>query len=68
MELKEEWIPLTWHCPHCGAVIEGHKDKDGIIRIECDRCGIVMVQKFKDRQRERIDIYAAKLKNRQQNK
>lgn len=58
IEQSNAWIPFSWHCPNCGAIVMGYQNDKGTIRIECARCGTVMVRSFKGRRHDTIDLYA----------
>ncbi|MCD7778902.1 MAG: hypothetical protein LUH47_10465 [Clostridiales bacterium] len=60
MREKEEWIPFRWHCPNCGVLVTGYKNKQGTIKVECKRCRSVMVRKLMGVRHDCIDIYAPK--------
>jgi len=63
MMKTEEWIPFTWYCPNCGATVIGFKNQQGSIKLECQRCRIVMVKTFRGRRHELIEIYAPTQRN-----
>ena len=58
MTKHDEWVPFSWHCPNCGALVTGYKNEKGTIKLECERCRVVMVRSFKSRRCDRIDVYA----------
>ena len=58
MTKLDVWEPFSWHCPNCGALVTGYKNPEGTIKLECDRCHVVMVRKIKSRRHDSIDIYA----------
>ena len=60
MNVKYEGISCQWHCPNCGALVQGIKNGDGIAKGECRSCGSSMVRKFMGRRHERLDVYAPK--------
>ena len=60
MNVKYEGISCQWHCPNCGALVQGIKNGDGIAKGECRSCGSSMVRKFMGRRHDRIDVYAPK--------
>ena len=49
MTKHDEWVPFSWHCPNCGALVTGYKNAQGTIKLECERCRVVMVRSFKGR-------------------
>lgn len=58
MAKHDEWVPFSWHCPNCGALVTGYKNAQGTIKLECERCRVVMVRSFKGRRHDSIDLYA----------
>ena len=60
MTKHDEWVPFSWHCPNCGALVTGYKNAQGTIKLECERCRVVMVRSFKGRRHDSIDLYAPK--------
>lgn len=60
MNVKYEGISCQWHCPNCGALVQGIKNGDGIAKGECRSCGSSMVRKFMGRRHDRLDVYAPK--------
>ncbi|MBQ3213950.1 MAG: hypothetical protein IJB10_02965 [Clostridia bacterium] len=37
---------ITMYCPNCGHKVMGYKDKDGVIKIVCNRCKCFIVSKY----------------------
>ena len=31
MTKHDEWVPFSWHCPNCGALVTGYKNAEGTI-------------------------------------
>ena len=60
MKKAEEWIPFSWHCANCGAIVTGYKNRNGDIKVQCSRCGIVMVRRIKNQTHDTIDLFAPK--------
>ena len=60
MNVKYEGISCQWHCPNCGALVQGIKNGDGVAKGECRSCGSSMVRKFMGRRHDRLDVYAPK--------
>lgn len=54
----QEWKPIIRHCRNCGAKMVGFKNKDGVIKVQCPKCGVCSVSKMIDRRHERCDTYA----------
>ena len=32
---KETWVPIAWHCPHCGNRSQAQKTAGDTIKAEC---------------------------------
>ena len=47
MQHNEEWKPFTWHCSQCGADVTGYKNERGDIKVQCNKCRLVMVRTIK---------------------
>ena len=60
MNRVDDWIPFSWHCANCGAIVTGYKNANGDIKVECSRCHVVMVRKIKSRRHDTFDMYAPK--------
>ncbi len=57
-KLEETWIPFSWHCPNCGCIVTGYKNQNGDIKVQCNRCKMVMVRKLRGVKHDSIDLYA----------
>ncbi len=55
-----KWRPLSWHCSNCGTPVTAFENSNGGFKVECHRCGAVMVRTIKGRRHSTIDIYAPK--------
>ena len=55
---KETWVPIAWHCPHCGNRSQAQKTAGDTIKAECAGCLTVMVRRRIGRRHTRFDIYA----------
>lgn len=60
MRTAEEWIPFSWHCSNCGNVVTGYKNQNGDIKVQCSKCHVVMIRKFKSKKHDTIDVFAPK--------
>lgn len=58
MKGQEVWAPFQWHCSNCGNVVRGVKNQNGMIKVKCNRCQVVMVRKLKTKWHDTIDVYA----------
>jgi len=58
MKIAEEWTTFSWHCANCGTVVTGLKNQNGDIKVQCSRCRVVMVRRFKSKRCDTIDVYA----------
>lgn len=54
----QEWKPVKRHCRNCGEKVVGFKNKQGVVKVSCPRCGVCSVSKMIDRRHERCDTYA----------
>ena len=59
---KETWVPIAWHCPHCGNRSQAQKTAGDTIKAECAGCLTVMVRRRIGRRHTRFDIYAPRRK------
>ena len=58
MQDKESrWKVYPMFCSNCGTKLYGFKDKEGLIKYECDCCKFVAVRKEMGRRHSNIDIY-----------
>lgn len=55
---KKEWVQASIHCPSCGTIVTGYRDKEGCAKMQCATCQCNMVTKQVSRRHERIDLYA----------
>ena len=55
---KKEWIQATVHCPNCGEIVTGYRDKAGCAKMQCINCQANVVAKQMSRRHERIDLFA----------
>ena len=56
---EDTWEPLSWFCPNCATKVIAYKNDKGEFKVQCNRCGVVMVQKIKNRRCNRMEIYDA---------
>lgn len=54
--MQDTWKPTRRHCINCGRVLTGYRNENGLVKLQCTRCGLVMVSKRISRRHERIDI------------
>ena len=54
----QEWKPIIRHCRNCGAKTVGFKNKQGVVKVECTKCGVSSISRMLDRRHERCDTYA----------
>ena len=47
MAKHDEWTPISWHCANCGTIVVGYRNAQGAIKVQCNRCRVVMVRKIK---------------------
>ena len=51
------WHPAHTYCPHCAAILYGHKRADNSVKVHCQRCGRDIIWCQEGRRHTRIDIY-----------
>ena len=56
--MNPDFTPVQWHCPNCGSLVMGVRNKEGLVKVECTTCSSVMVSRMMGRRHDRIDIYA----------
>lgn len=54
MTMNEDWKVFSWHCVNCGQLVQGLKNKDGMIKVECRTCHTAMIRVPKSR---RTDLF-----------
>ena len=54
--MQDTWKPTRRHCINCGQALTGYRNENGLVKLQCTRCGLVMVSKRISRRHERIDI------------
>lgn len=54
--MEDTWKPVRRHCVNCGHILAGFRNGNGFVKLQCPRCGIVMVSRHMSRRHERIDI------------
>lgn len=54
--MQNTWKPTKRLCTNCGQVIIGYRNDKGLVKLQCPKCGLVMVSKRMSRRNERIDI------------
>ena len=52
--------PIKVHCLNCYNEVIGIQDDKGITKIQCPKCGSVIVSKVMGRRHMRVDIFAPK--------
>ena len=56
--MQNEWKPTKRLCTNCGQLIVGYSNEKGFVKLQCPKCGLVMVSK-KNEQTSRADRYYA---------
>lgn len=51
------WKPIAMHCPNCGNKVVGYSNDDRVMKVECNRCKVVLISKQKTRRRFDISVY-----------
>ena len=54
----EKWTPVTRFCSNCGKKIMGYRNNEGVLKVQCQYCGVVYVSKRINRRKERVEITA----------
>jgi len=42
MDERDDWSSFSRHCPNCGDLVTGYKNREGFIKVECGTCHSVM--------------------------
>lgn len=50
--------PVKFFCNNCGNVITGVRDEKGFIKVQCSRCGTLIVSNVVGRRHVQLDVYA----------
>ena len=54
----EKWTPVARFCSNCGKKIIGYRNSEGVLKVQCQYCGVVYVRKRINRRKERVEITA----------
>ena len=54
----EKWTPVARFCSNCGKKIMGYRNNEGVLKVQCQYCGVVYVSKRINRRKERVEITA----------
>ncbi len=54
----EKWTPIARFCSNCGKKIIGNRNSEGLLKVQCQHCGVVYVSKRINRRKERVEITA----------
>ena len=52
--MQNEWSPVRRICINCGQALMGYRNDSGLVKLQCPKCGLVMVSKKISRRHERI--------------
>lgn len=55
----QEWKPIIRHCRNCGEKIIGFKNRAGLVKARCPKCGVWVISRMVDRKHEQCDTYAS---------
>ena len=55
---KLDWKVYPMFCPNCGTKIYGFKNKEELIKYNCEECRFVSVRKEMGRRHASIEVYA----------
>lgn len=50
----EKWTPTARYCSNCGKKIIGYRNSEGMLKVQCQYCGVLYVSK-----RINIERYSA---------
>lgn len=54
--MENLWKQVRRMCVNCGQELIGYQNEKGLVKMQCSRCGIVMVSKRMSRRHEHIDV------------
>ena len=52
----EKWTPTARFCSNCGKKIIGCRNSEGMLKVQCQHCGVFYVSKRINRRKERVEI------------
>lgn len=59
MERKRNNVkPEKLFCNNCGNVVTGVRDESGAMKVQCSRCGTLIVSRIVGRRHVRMDVFA----------
>lgn len=58
MTTNEDWRSFSWHCVNCGQLVQGFKNKNGEIKVQCNVCHSCMVRIPKGRRTDFFRVTA----------
>ena len=50
--------PIKCYCKNCTHLMVGYRAANGLAKLKCPRCGLVLVSKLKSRRCEQVEYYA----------
>ena len=53
---NNEWQAVQMFCPNCGKKIMGYKNKYGVVKMQCDRCKVIVVSSKKTPRKQEITV------------
>ena len=54
----EDWTPTQRFCSNCGKKIIGYRNKAGLLKVQCQYCGMIIVGKKINRRKEKVELTA----------
>ena len=54
--MQGTWKPTKRKCTNCGQTIVGCRNDKGTVRLQCPKCGLIMISIKISRRHERIEI------------
>ena len=52
----DEWEIESVYCRNCAEKIVGYRNKAGLLKVQCPKCGLCFVSKRISRRHEKIDV------------
>lgn len=59
--MQSTWKPTRRHCINCGHVMTGFRNEGGMVKLQCARCGLIMVSKRMSRRRKTARVQENRL-------
>lgn len=57
--MQESWDkPVKCYCKNCAHPVIGYRAANGAAKMQCPKCGLVLVSRLKSRRCEQVEYYA----------